>query len=101
MFSSTFCTRVVLAFMLTCILQIVVDRQSAVLNLGGFRERREALNADHSAMCKIGNKGPMYDGIVGKIRDLVDEALDWYEARCPPDGANDVSFRLKACFSKS
>jgi hypothetical protein len=21
----------------------------------------------------------MYDGIVGKIKDLVDEALDWYE----------------------
>ena len=87
--------------MLTCIRQIVVDRQSAVLNLGGFRERREALNADHSAMCKIGNKGPMYDGIVGKIRDLVDEALDWHEEQCPSYGANDVSFRLKAYLSPS
>lgn len=64
--------------------EIVVDRQSAVLNLGGSRERREALNADHSAMCKIGQKGPIYDGIVGKIRDMVDEALDWY------DGSNNI-----------
>jgi hypothetical protein len=29
-------------------------------------------------MCKVGQKGPIYDGIVGKIRDMVDEALDWY-----------------------
>lgn len=65
----------------------MVDRQSAVLELGGSRERREALNADHSAMCKIGTKGPMYDGIVGKIKDMVDEALDWYESNNPLNGA--------------
>ena len=43
-------------------------------------------------MCKIASKGPVYEGIVGKIRDMVDEALDWYEAKVPP-GANsaDVS----------
>lgn len=67
----------------------MVDRQSAVLELAGSRERREALNADHSSMCKLGNKGPMYDGIAGKIKDMVDEALDWYDSKS--DSLNSVA----------
>ena len=39
-------------------------------------------------MCKIGHKGPMYDGIAGKIRDMVDEALDWYEANVGPSNVS-------------
>jgi hypothetical protein len=59
----------------------VVEHESAVLNLPGSRERREALNEDHSSMCKIAKRGDAYEGVVGKLRDLCDEALDWYEAK--------------------
>jgi hypothetical protein len=27
-------------------------------------------------MCKIGTKGDMYEGVMGCIRDMVDDALD-------------------------
>ncbi|KAF2867591.1 SH3 domain-containing protein [Massariosphaeria phaeospora] len=60
---------------------IVVESESAVLNLPGSRERREALNADHSSMCKIGTKGDMYEGVMGKLRDMVDDALDEFEGK--------------------
>lgn len=59
--------------------KIVVEEESAVLRLPGSRERREALNANHSEMCKIGTRGAIYEGVAGKLRDMVDEALDEYE----------------------
>lgn len=54
---------------------MIVDRDSAVLGLPGSRETQLTLDADHSAMCKIGTRGPMYRIIMGNIKNLADEAL--------------------------
>lgn len=54
---------------------LVVDEESAVLGLSGLRETQLKLDADHSQMCKIGSRGPMYRLIKGNIKQLVDQAL--------------------------
>lgn len=54
---------------------MVVDEESAVLGLSGLRETQLKLDADHSQMCKVGAKGPMYRLIKGNIKQLVDQAL--------------------------
>jgi tetratricopeptide (TPR) repeat protein len=53
----------------------VVDEESAVLGLSGLRETQLKLDADHSQMCKVGARGPMYRLIQGNIKQLVDQAL--------------------------
>ena len=55
--------------------QLVVDEESAVLGLSGLRETQLKLDADHSQMCKVGARGPMYRLIQGNIKQLVDQAL--------------------------
>jgi tetratricopeptide (TPR) repeat protein len=52
-----------------------VDEESAVLGLPGNRETRLKLDADHSQMCKIGSRGPMYKLIKGNIKQIVDQVL--------------------------
>lgn len=54
---------------------LVVDEESAVLGLSGLRETQLKLDADHSQMCKVGARGPMYRLIKGNIKQLVDQAL--------------------------
>ncbi|KAF3390337.1 Sulfite efflux pump SSU1 [Penicillium rolfsii] len=54
---------------------LVVDEESAVLGLSGLRETQLKLDADHSQMCKVGSRGPMYRLIKGNIKQLVDQAL--------------------------
>ncbi|CAI7635986.1 unnamed protein product [Penicillium viridicatum] len=54
---------------------LVVDEESAVLGLSGSRETQLKLDADHSQMCKVGARGPMYRLIKGNIKQLVDQAL--------------------------
>ena len=54
---------------------MVVDEESAVLGLSGLRETQLKLDADHSQMCKVGSRGPMYRLIKGNIKQLVDQAL--------------------------
>ncbi|PKX88712.1 LipA and NB-ARC domain protein [Aspergillus novofumigatus IBT 16806] len=54
---------------------LVVDEESAVLGLPGNRETRLKLDADHSQMCKIGSRGPMYKLIKGNIKQIVDQVL--------------------------
>lgn len=54
---------------------LVVDEESAVLGLSGLRETQLKLDADHSQMCKVGTRGPMYRLIKGNIKQLVDQAL--------------------------
>ncbi|KAG0153596.1 hypothetical protein PDIDSM_2250 [Penicillium digitatum] len=54
---------------------LVVDEESAVLGLSGLRETQLKLDADHSQMCKVGVRGPMYRLIKGNIKQLVDQAL--------------------------
>ncbi|KAJ6144069.1 hypothetical protein N7471_003522 [Penicillium samsonianum] len=54
---------------------LVVDEESAVLGLSGLRETQLKLDADHSQMCKVGSRGPMYRLIKGNIKHLVDQAL--------------------------
>ncbi|KAL4895293.1 hypothetical protein BDV59DRAFT_191803 [Aspergillus ambiguus] len=54
---------------------LVVDEESAVLGLPGNRETRLKLDADHSQMCKIGSRGPMYRLIKGNIKQIVDQVL--------------------------
>lgn len=76
--------------------KIVVEEESAVLRLPGSRERREALNADHSEMCKIGTKGAIYEGVAGKLRDMVDEALTEYESNTAAGAQNDVCILRKS-----
>ncbi|KAI9767029.1 MAG: hypothetical protein M1840_005988 [Geoglossum simile] len=66
---------------------IVVDEQSAVLGLPGTRETRLKLDADHSAMCKIGTKGPMYKLVKGNIKRLADQALVALQGYVPPPPA--------------
>jgi tetratricopeptide (TPR) repeat protein len=56
-------------------LKLVVDEESAVLGLSGLRETQLKLDADHSQMCKVGSRGPMYRLIKGNIKQLVDQAL--------------------------
>ena len=56
-------------------LQLVVEEESAVLGLSGLRETQLKLDADHSQMCKVGSRGPMYRLIKGNIKQLVDQAL--------------------------
>ncbi|KAF4770142.1 hypothetical protein HAV15_012043 [Penicillium sp. str.  len=55
--------------------KLVVDEESAVLGLSGLRETQLKLDADHSQMCKVGARGPMYRLIKGNIKQLVDQAL--------------------------
>jgi tetratricopeptide (TPR) repeat protein len=52
-----------------------VDEESAVLGLPGNRETRLKLDADHSQMCKVGSRGPMYKLIKGNIKQIVDQVL--------------------------
>lgn len=52
-----------------------MDEESAVLGLSGLRETQLKLDADHSKMCKIGTRGPMYHLVKGNIKQLVDQAL--------------------------
>ncbi|CEJ57503.1 hypothetical protein PMG11_06194 [Penicillium brasilianum] len=54
---------------------LVVDEESAVLGLSGLRETQLKLDADHSQMCKVSTRGPMYRLIKGNIKQLVDQAL--------------------------
>ncbi|GAB1216565.1 hypothetical protein ATERTT37_005781 [Aspergillus terreus] len=54
---------------------LVVDEESAVLGLPGNRETRLKLDADHSQMCKVGVRGPMYKLIKGNIKQIVDQVL--------------------------
>ncbi|KAJ6112263.1 hypothetical protein N7523_008324 [Penicillium sp. IBT 18751x] len=54
---------------------LVVNEESAVLGLSGLRETQLKLDADHSQMCKVGSRGPMYRLIKGNIKQLVDQAL--------------------------
>ncbi|KAH1628040.1 hypothetical protein KXX21_000232 [Aspergillus fumigatus] len=54
---------------------LVVDEESAVLGLPGNRETRLKLDADHSQMCKVGSRGPMYKLIKGNIKQIVDQVL--------------------------
>ncbi|KAJ5623510.1 hypothetical protein N7490_012115, partial [Penicillium lividum] len=54
---------------------LVVDEESAVLGLSGLRETQLKLDADHSQMCKVATRGPMYRLIKGNIKQLVDQAL--------------------------
>ncbi|KAJ5475714.1 hypothetical protein N7539_008001 [Penicillium diatomitis] len=59
----------------TSVSHLVVDEESAVLGLSGLRETQLKLDADHSQMCKVGSRGPMYRLIAGNIKQLVDQAL--------------------------
>ncbi|CAG8236727.1 unnamed protein product [Penicillium olsonii] len=59
----------------TSISHLVVDEESAVLGLSGLRETQLKLDADHSQMCKVASRGPMYRLIQGNIKQLVDQAL--------------------------
>ena len=52
-----------------------MDEESAVLGLPGNRETRLKLDADHSQMCKVGSRGPMYKLIKGNIKQIVDQVL--------------------------
>ncbi|KAA8641295.1 LipA and NB-ARC domain protein [Aspergillus tanneri] len=54
---------------------LVVDEESAVLGLPGQRETRLKLDADHSQMCKVGSRGPMYKLIKGNIKQIADSVL--------------------------
>ncbi|KAE8153121.1 lipa and NB-ARC domain protein [Aspergillus avenaceus] len=54
---------------------LVVNEESAVLGLPGNRETRLKLDADHSQMCKIGNRGAMYKLIKGNIKQIADQLL--------------------------
>ncbi|KAJ5651781.1 hypothetical protein N7507_009207 [Penicillium longicatenatum] len=54
---------------------LVVDEESAVLGLSGLRETQLKLDADHSQMCKVAARGPMYKLIKGNIKQLVDQAM--------------------------
>ncbi|KNG89709.1 LipA and NB-ARC domain protein [Aspergillus nomiae NRRL 13137] len=54
---------------------LVVDEESAVLGLPGNRETRLKLDADHSQMCKVGNRGAMYRLIKGNIKQIADQLL--------------------------
>ncbi|KAF7164161.1 hypothetical protein CNMCM5623_008851 [Aspergillus felis] len=54
---------------------LVVEEESAVLGLPGNRETRLKLDADHSQMCKVGSRGPMYKLIKGNIKQIVDQVL--------------------------
>lgn len=52
-----------------------MDEESAVLGLSGLRETQLKLDADHSQMCKVAARGPMYKLIKGNIKQLVDQAM--------------------------
>ncbi|KAI9374141.1 hypothetical protein BJX61DRAFT_499713 [Aspergillus egyptiacus] len=54
---------------------LVVDEESAVLGLPGQRETRLKLDADHSAMCKVGTRGAMYELIKGNIKQIADQVV--------------------------
>ncbi|PLB53527.1 lipa and NB-ARC domain protein [Aspergillus steynii IBT 23096] len=54
---------------------LVVDEESAVLGLPGQRETRLKLDADHSQMCKVASRGPMYKLIKGNIKQIADQVL--------------------------
>ncbi|CAG7940614.1 unnamed protein product [Penicillium salamii] len=54
---------------------LVVDEESAVLGLSGLRETQLKLDADHSQMCRVASRGPMYRLIQGNIKQLVEQAL--------------------------
>ncbi|KAA8651121.1 uncharacterized protein ATNIH1004_003814 [Aspergillus tanneri] len=54
---------------------LVVDEESAVLGLPGQRETRLKLDADHSQMCKVGSRGPMYKLIKGNIKQIADSRV--------------------------
>lgn len=53
----------------------MVEEESAVLGLSGLRETQLKLDADHSQMCKVASRGPMYRLIQGNIKQLVEQAL--------------------------
>ncbi|KAI3261316.1 hypothetical protein DTO003C3_9931 [Penicillium roqueforti] len=63
---------------------LVVDEESAVLGLSGLRETQLKLDADHSQMCKVSSRGPMYRLIKGNIKQLVDQALLSEQGFIPP-----------------
>ncbi|EAW09990.1 LipA and NB-ARC domain protein [Aspergillus clavatus NRRL 1] len=54
---------------------LVVEEESAVLGLPGNRETRLKLDADHSQMCKVGSRGPMYKLIQGNIKQIANQVL--------------------------
>ncbi|KAL3417461.1 NB-ARC domain-containing protein [Phlyctema vagabunda] len=62
---------------------VVVERDSAVLGIGS-REFVVPLDADHSAMCKIGTRGQRYKHVKGNIKTLVDGALVSMQGFVPP-----------------
>lgn len=62
----------------------MVDEESAVLGLSGLRETQLKLDADHSQMCKVSARGPMYRLIKGNIKQLVDQALLSEQGFIPP-----------------
>ncbi|CAG7945963.1 unnamed protein product [Penicillium nalgiovense] len=71
--------------------KLVVDEESAVLGLSGLRETQLKLDADHSQMCKVGSRGPMYHLIKGNIKRLVDQALlseQGFIPSMPPNAAS-------------
>ncbi|KAJ6181354.1 hypothetical protein N7519_011815 [Penicillium mononematosum] len=75
----------------TSISHLVVDEESAVLGLSGLRETQLKLDADHSQMCKVGSRGPMYHLIKGNIKQLVDQALlseQGFIPSMPPNAAS-------------
>lgn len=45
------------------------------MGLSGLRETQLKLDADHSQMCKVASRGPMYRLIQGNIKQLVNQAL--------------------------
>ncbi|KAL7754809.1 hypothetical protein ACKLNR_015149 [Fusarium oxysporum f. sp. zingiberi] len=55
---------------------LIVDKQSATLNLPGTREKQIALHADHSTICKFDSlDSPACELVLGTIADEVDRAL--------------------------
>ncbi|KAJ5286574.1 hypothetical protein N7524_001880 [Penicillium chrysogenum] len=75
----------------TSISHLVVDEESAVLGLSGLRETQLKLDADHSQMCKVGSRGPMYHLIKGNIKQLVDQAFlseQGFIPSMPPNAAS-------------
>ncbi|RYC82197.1 hypothetical protein BFJ63_vAg14905 [Fusarium oxysporum f. sp. narcissi] len=55
---------------------LIVDKQSATLNLPGTREKQIAMHADHSTICKFDSlDSPACELVLGTIADEVDRAL--------------------------
>ncbi|RKK79210.1 hypothetical protein BFJ68_g16185 [Fusarium oxysporum] len=55
---------------------LIVDKESATLNLPGTREKQIAMHADHSTICKFDSPdSPAYELVLGTIADEVNRAL--------------------------